>query len=226
MKTKFLLGAVAATAALLASGGAFAQSAGSIVVYGGAAQINPQVESGDLTAPSLAGTKVDVKKASSFVGGVTYYWTDNISIDLPVIAVPFKHDVVGAGAIDGVGKLGTVKALPITVLGQYRFGEASSSFRPFIGAGVTYGYFFKPRATATLSGITGGTPSNPTTLSMKSKFGTTMELGAAYNVTKDWSASLAVTKTFIKTTGSLSTGQTIETTLDPVSVKFGIGYRF
>ena len=226
MKSKFLLGALAATAALLVSGGAFAQSAGSIVVYGGGTQINPQVESGDLTAPSLAGTKVDVKKASSFVGGVTYYWTDNISIDLPVLAVPFKHDVVGAGAIEGVGKLGTVKALPITVLGQYRFGDANSTLRPFVGAGVTYGYFFKPKSTAVLSGITGGTPSNPTTLSMKSRFGTTMELGAAYNVTKDWSASLSLTKTFIKTTGSLSTGQTIETTLDPVSVKFVVGYRF
>lgn len=225
MKTKFLLGAVASAAALLATGSAFAQAAGSIVVYGGAAQINPQVESGDLTAPSLAGTKVDVRKATSFVGGITYYWTDNISIDLP-IAAPFKHDVIGAGAIDGVGKLGTVKSLPVTLLAQYRFGDANSTFRPFVGAGVTYGYFFKPKATAVLSGITGGTPSNPTTLSMKSRFGTTLEVGAAYNVTKDWSASLSFTKTFIKTTGSLSTGQTIETTLDPVSIKFGVGYRF
>ncbi len=222
MTTKLLFGALAA---FLTAGSAFAQSAGSIVVYGGAAQITPQVDSGDLTAPSLPGTKVDVKKATAFVGGITYYWTDNISIDLPISA-PFKHDVVGAGAIDGVGKLGTVKSLPATLLAQYRFGEASSSFRPFVGAGVTYAYFFKPKATATLSGITGGTPSNPTTLTMKRKWGTTMELGAAYNLTKDWSASLSVTKTFIKTTGSLSTGQTIETSLDPVSIKFGIGYRF
>ncbi|PTT90288.1 hypothetical protein DBR42_06240 [Pelomonas sp. HMWF004] len=222
MKTQLLFGALAT---VLATGSAFAQSAGSIVVYGGAAQITPQIESGDLTAPSLAGTKIDVKKASSFVGGITYYWTDNISIDLP-IALPFKHDVIGAGAIDGVGKLGTVKSLPITLLAQYRFGTADAAFRPFVGAGVTYGYFFKPKATATLSGITGGLPSKPTTLSMKSRLGTTMEVGGAYNLTKDWSASLSFTKTFIKTTGSLSTGQTIETTLDPVSIKFGVGYRF
>ena len=225
MKTKFLLGAAAALTASFVTGSAFAQSAGSFVVYGGAVQITPQVESGDLTAPSLPGTKVDVKKASQFVGGITYYWTDNISIDVP-IGLPFKHDVVGAGAIEGVGKLGTVKSMPITLLGQYRFGEANSTLRPFVGAGVTYGKFFKPKATAVLSGITGGTPSNPTLLSMKSRFGGTLEAGLAYNVTRDWSASLSVTKTFIKTTGSLSTGQTIETTLDPVSIKFGVGYRF
>lgn len=222
MKTKFF---PAALLTLLASSGAFAQSAGSVVVYGGAVQISPRVDSGDLTAPSLAGTKVDVKKASQVAGGITYYWTDNISIDLP-LALPFKHDVVGAGAIEGVGKLGSVKSLPITLLAQYRFGDAGSTFRPYVGAGLTYGHFFKPRATATLSGITGGTPANPTTLSMKSRLGGTLELGGAVNLTRDWSASLSVTKTFIKTTGSLSTGQTIETTLDPVAVKFGIGYRF
>ena len=61
---------------------------------------------------------------------------------------------------------------------------------------------------------------------MKRRFGTTLELGAAYNITKDWSASVSLDKTFIKTTGNLSTGQTIETTLDPVTVKFNIGYRF
>ncbi len=51
-------------------------------------------------------------------------------------------------------------------------------------------------------------------------------LGAAYNLSRDWSASVSVTKTMIKTTGSLSTGQPIETSLDPVSIKFGVGYRF
>jgi outer membrane protein len=222
MKTKLLLGA---TTALLATGGALAQSAGSFVIYGGVTEIRPHVDSGDLSAPSLPGTKIDVKKASSFVGGITYYWTDNISIDVP-IGLPFKHDIVGAGAIEGTGKLGSVKSLPMTVLAQYRFGDANSALRPFVGAGVTYGKLFKPKATAALSGITGGTPSNPTLLSMKNKLGSTIEAGAAYNVTRDWTVSASVIKTFLKTTGSLSTGQTIETTLDPVSIKFSVGYRF
>ena len=37
----------------------------------------------------------------------------------------------------GVGKLGTVKSLPMTLLAQYRFGDANSAFRPFVGAGPT-----------------------------------------------------------------------------------------
>ncbi|MGQ3052761.1 MAG: OmpW/AlkL family protein [Roseateles sp.] len=223
MNTQLLIGA--AVAALFAGGSASAQSAGSFVIHGGAAQVTPQVDSSDLSAPSLAGSRIDVKKASAFAGGVTYFWTDNLSFELAV-AGPFKHDVIGAGTIEGVGKLGIVKAAPTTLLAQYRFGGASSSLRPFVGAGVTYNHLFKPRATTALSAITGGTAGNPTTLRMKSRVGTTIEVGAAYNITRDWSASLAVSKTFIKTTGSLSTGQTIETTLDPVAIKFGIGYRF
>ncbi|TXI18648.1 MAG: OmpW family protein [Roseateles sp.] len=221
MHSKLLLAGVLA----LGCAGAFAQSAGNFVVYGGAVQVRPQVDSGDLSAPSLAGTKIDVNKASAFVGGITYYWTDNISIDLP-IGAPFKHDIVGAGAIAGVGRLGTVKSMPITLLGQYRFGSPTSTLRPFIGAGYTYGRFFKPEATAVLSGITGGTPANPTLLSLKSAGGPTVELGTAWRLTQDWSASLSLTKTFIKTTGQLSTGQRIDATLDPVSIKFGIGYKF
>lgn len=221
MKTKLLTAASLLALAVTAQ----AQSAGSLVVYAGAAQITPHVDSGDLSAPSLPSTKIDVKKASQFVGGLTYYWTDNISIDLP-IGPAFKHDVVGASAIAGTGKLGDVKALPVTLLGQYRFGDANSSVRPMVGAGLTYARFFKPRSTAVLSGITGGTPSNPTLLSMKSTGGPTLLLGVAVGITKDISAELSFTKTFLKTTGSLSTGQTIETTLDPTSIKAGIGYRF
>ncbi|PZP27900.1 MAG: hypothetical protein DI603_20615 [Roseateles depolymerans] len=221
MQFKLLLAGVLA----LGCAGAYAQSAGNIVVYGGLVQVRPQVDSGDLSAPSLAGTQIDVKHATSFVGGITYYWTDHLSIDLP-IGAPFKHDVVGAGAIAGVGRLGTVKSMPITLLGQYRFGEPGATVRPFVGAGYTYGRFFKPRSTAVLSGITGGTPDQPTLLTMKSAGGPTLELGTSFKLAKDWSASLSVTKTFIKTTGQLSTGQTIDATLDPVSLKFGIGYTF
>jgi outer membrane protein len=134
--------------------------------------------------------------------------------------------VVGAGAIDGVGKLGTVNSLPVTLLANYRFGEAAAQIRPYVGAGLTYGRFSKPKSTAVLSGITGGTPSNPTLLSMKSGSGPTIVGGVVVNLMGNWSADLSFTKTFIKTTGSLSTGQTIETTLDPTAIKVGVGYRF
>lgn len=222
MKTTLLC---MATLALSVSGLAQAQTAGSVAVRAGATTIMPQVESGDLSAPSFAGTQIDVKKASQVTGGVTYFFTDNLAIDVP-LGLPFKHDVVGAGAIAGVGSLGTVKALPVTVLGQYYLGGASSTFRPYVGAGVTYARFMKPKATATLSGLTGGTPANPTLLTMKSVVGPTIALGLSVKLGGRWTADGVVSKTLLKTTGTLSTGQTIDTTLDPLSVTLSIGYTF
>jgi len=214
-----------AAVALLGSGVAQAQSAGTIIVRAGGTSIMPDVDSGDLSAPSLVGTKVDVKNASQVTGGLTYMWTDNIAIDLP-LGLPFKHDVVGDGAIANVGKLGTVKALPVTLMAQYRFGSASSTFRPYVGAGGTYARFMKPKATAALSGLTGGSPAKPTLLTMKSVGGPSIQAGVIVGLGGRWSADIDVKKVFLKTTGRLSTGQTIETSLDPLAVSVSVAYSF
>lgn len=219
------LWAAAAVACVALAGTAQAQSAGDWLVRAGATQIRPQVSSGDLSAPSLAGTQADVKSASQLSGGITYMFSDHVDIDLP-LALPFKHDIVGAGAVAGVGKIGEVKALPITLLAEYRFMDAGSRFRPYVGAGLTYAEFFKARSTAALSALTGGTPTDPTTLKVDSKLGFTVDIGASYAINDHWFVDASVTKTLLKTTTHLSTGQTMDIKLDPVSVSAAIGYRF
>lgn len=212
-------------AGLALAGAAQAQSAGSIIVRAGATQIKPDVTSGDLTAPAFAGTQADIKANTQPTAGITYMLTDAISLDLP-LAAGFKHEIVGAGAIDGVGKIGEVKALPVTLLGQYRFHGAKDAFRPYIGFGPTYAKFYKARSTAALTALTGGTPSNPTTINVQSKWAATVQLGASYAVAPGWSVDASVLKTFLKTRTTLSTGQTLDATLDPLSISIGIGYKF
>ena len=85
-----------------------AQSTGSLLVRGGFTQISPDVSSGNLTAPSFANTKVDVLSDTQLSGGITYMLTDHWAVDVP-LALPFKHDTVGAGAIAGVGKIGVTQ---------------------------------------------------------------------------------------------------------------------
>lgn len=210
---------------LFATGAAHAQSAGSWLVRAGATKITPKVDSGDLSPPGLAGSKADVESDTELSGGLTYMLNDNVSIDVP-LAMPFKHDLVGAGAISGVGKLGEVRALPFTVLGQFRFLEASSQFRPYVGAGLTYAKFYKEKGTAALTALTGGTPSNPTTLSVKSKLGATIGVGATFTFNERWFVDAQLLKTYLKTTTTLSTGQTLDIKLDPVTTSLAIGYRF
>lgn len=217
--------ALAGVALGAAAGTAQAQSAGSVVVRVGVTQIQPQVESGDLTTPSFAGTKADIESDTQPTAGITYMLSDRLSLDLP-LAAGFKHDIVGDGAIAGVGKIGEVRALPATLLLQYRLGGAKDAFRPYVGLGPTYAKFYKARSTAALSGLTGGTPANPTTLSVESRWGFTVQAGASYALTPRWSVDATVLKTFLKTRATLSTGQTLDTKLDPLSISAGIGYRF
>ena len=213
---------IAAAVMLAAATGAHAQSAGSWMARIGVTNITPDVKSGDLTAPSLPGTKVDINSSTQLGGGITYMLTDNWAVDLP-LALPFKHTLSGDGAIAGAGKLGDVKALPFTLLGQYRFMNANAQWRPYLGAGITYAKFYHARSTGVLSALTGG---SPTTFSVDSKWAPTMEAGIVFNVKENVFVDAMVAKTWLKTTSHLSTGQSIDTKLDPLTLSIGVGMKF
>ena len=223
MKTTFKLSLAAV--ALVAGAAAHAQSAGTWMARVGAIGLYPQVSSGDLSPPAFPNTQTDVSSDWTLGGGITYMITDNWSVDVP-LALPFTHTLTGAGAIAGVGTIGTTKALPLTVWGQYRFGDAKAAFRPYLGAGLTYAYFYDENATNTLNALSGGTPSNPTTFSIESKFALGVQAGATYAFNERWFLDGMVGYTWLKNTTTLSTGQTQPMTLNPVSVAISVGYKF
>ena len=209
---------------LLSASTAFAQKAGGWSASAGFTQIAPDVSSGNLSAPSLPGTQVDINSNTQITGAVNYAMSDNIVINVP-LGLGFKHKISGAGAIAGVGVIGTTKALPITLLGQYRFGEANATFRPFVGAGLSYIVFYKEKGTSVLTALTN--PGGPaTTLSFKDKLAPTIQIGVIYNVNERWYLEGNYAKTFLKTVGTLSTGQTISAKLDPNAYTFQVGYKF
>lgn len=212
-------------ALLACAAAAHAQSAGTWLARVGGTTITPNVSSGDLTAPSLAGTKASIGNSSRLSGGITYMVNDNLAIDVP-LAIPFQHDISGDGAILGAGKIGDVKALPATVLAQWRFLEANAPVRPYVGAGLTYAAFYGAKSTSTLTALTGGTPSNPTTLSIDSKWAPTFLIGASFQVGGGWFIDAAYTYTPLSTRTTLSSGQTLDATLNPSSVSLAVGMRF
>ena len=226
MKSKFCFALSALTAvAALSSASAYAQSQGSWLVRGGFMQRAPQVTSGVLSAPSLAGVQTSVSNSTQFAGGITYMVSDNLAMDLP-LALPFQHDLYGAGSITGVGKIGDTQVIPATLMLQYRFGAAGAVFRPYLGLGATYAKFDGEHSTALLSGLTGGTPGNPTRLSIQSKLAATLQVGASYKIDERWFIDGAITKTPLKTRNTLSTGQTLDITLNPIGISLGIGRLF
>jgi outer membrane protein len=222
MKTQLKFVAIAALS--LAAQGAFAQSAGAIMVRAGYGTIAPQVSSGDLSAPSIAGSKTYVGSASNLIGGITYMYTDNISFDLP-LALPFKHKIYGDGSVAGVGQIGDTLALPFTLMAQYRFLDAKAQFRPYVGLGATYAYFFNEVGSGALTAMTNpGGP--PTTLKIDGQFTVTAQVGGTYAIDSHWFVDGFYNYTPLKTKTTLSTGQSVDVTLDPQSYGLAVGYKF
>jgi outer membrane protein len=226
MHNKKLL-ARAAVAGLLAGVGLAAQAQVAGTWFGGigATKIKPNTSSGDLSPPSAPGTKVDMgadTQPTLFIGRML---TDNWSVEVP-IGFGFEHDVNGAGAIQGVGRIATVKVLPISVFAQYRFLEPQSRFRPYLLGGLTYAYFYGERGSATLNAVNPANPAGGTTLDTDSKFGWSLGLGVTATITERWFLDLHYARTWLKTTTTLNSGQKIDTKLDPDVWTLSVGYRF
>lgn len=220
MKKSFL-----AMALLGATQCTLAQSPG-WMIQGGITQIAPNVSSGTLSAPSPSGTTVGINSNSQPTGQLTYVYNDHWSVAVP-LGLGFKHKLYGTGAISNTGQIGTVTALPISVFGQYRLGDAHAKFRPYGMAGLSYAYFHDAQGSATLNGLN---PINPvggsTGLKVESKFAPSAGFGMFIRIDDRWFVDLSYAKTFLKTTTTLSTGQSIQTTLNPGITSFGIGMRF
>jgi outer membrane protein len=220
MKKKLL-----ALALLGAFSGAWAQSAGWLI-QGGVTQIAPSVSSGSLSAPSPSGTTVGVSSDTRPTAQLTYVYNDHWSLAVP-LGLGFKHKLYGTGAISETGQVGTVTALPITVFGQYRFGEANAKFRPYGMLGLSYAYFHDAQGSAALNGLNPINPTGGSTgLKVDSKFALSPGLGMFIRVDDRWFVDVSYAKTFLKTTTTLSTGQSIQTTLNPGITSLGVGMRF
>ena len=220
-KKLFMAGALA-----LAAFGAQAQTAGTWFGGIGVTRISPNTESGALSAPSAPNTTVEVggdTKPTVFIGRMI---TDHWSVEVP-IGLGFKSDLTGTGGIAGVGRIGTVHSLPITVFAQYRFLEPTSRWRPYAMLGLTYAYFYDAHGSATLDGIN---PANPpgghTDLDVDSRFGITPGLGVTWQATDRFFVDLQYAHSFLKTKTTLSTGQTISTRLNPDVFRIAVGTRF
>lgn len=216
---------LALAAAMTVAGSASAQSAGQWTVMAGVNKITPKADSGDISAPALPGSKVDVGSDTQPVITPTYGYTDNLSVQAS-LGLPSKHELSGAGAIAGTGKLGTVKALLPTVFGQYRFFEPKSMVRPYVGLGLTYAYFFDATGSGQLTSVTNIGSTTPTTFKFDNKFAVIGQIGVAVSFGDRWFADLSFTKTKLKTAMNFSSGQHVDIRLDPATIGFGVGYKF
>lgn len=229
-KMNLVLAAILATSSVAASASAFDFATdGKNSVNFGFLHIGVHSKSDDFTSngpafltPQPAG--LTVGNANTLKFGYTRHLSDKWNLEF-VAGLPPKHKVYGRGTLAPYGVIAEVKQMAPTVFLNYNFGDASDSFRPFVGVGLNYTKFIDRETTPISRIATGG----PTSIKLTDSFGVAAQIGVNYKLTDRWviTASVAVADVqsdLTSTTGSIERKTSID--FRPVVAGIGLGYRF
>ncbi|MEX3985535.1 OmpW family protein [Paraburkholderia sp. EG287A] len=224
---------------------AHAQSAGQFVVNAGWLHMAPQDSSQPLTVSALGqsgsipGSGASVGNSDTFALTARYFFTDHIALE-GILGVPPKLQMSGTGSISQLGELGTARVLSPALQLQYHFGDPSSHFRPYIGAGAAYVWYrdihlSQPVASGQMlySPMLGKALEGPTSASLSSSVAPLVNAGLTYNINSHWSVGISLSYMWLSTRATLTTRSAVGTVTTTAKVKINpfisflsIGYRF
>jgi outer membrane protein len=143
---------------------------------------------------------------------VSYFFTKNIAAEL-VLTYPQTIDI---NYTNSQTKLGSIKALPPSLLLQYHFTDLGA-FKPYVGAGVNY-TIFSSRNNLGNGAYSVGSSST----------GVVGQVGADYMLDKNWGLNVdvkyATMSTNVTTTSTGADGGKL--TLNPWMPSVGVTYKF
>ncbi|ENM5733861.1 outer membrane protein OmpW [Vibrio mimicus] len=207
---------VAVLAALI-SAPVLAHQEGDFIVRAGIASVVPN-DSSD----KILGSQSELSVNSDTQLGLTlgYMFTDNISFEV-LAATPFSHKI--STDLSNLGDIGKTKHLPPTFMVQYYFGEANSTIRPYVGAGLNYTTFFDEGFNST------GESANLSDLKLDDSWGLAANAGVDYMLNDSWFLNASVWYANIETTATYKAGADAKSTdvkINPWVFMIAGGYKF
>ena len=145
---------------------------------------------------------------------ITYFFTPNIAAELILGTTP--HTAKGAGALAGLGKLGSVWLLPPTLTLQYHF-TGFGAFKPYVGAGVNYTLFYNEKDYGLAR------------FRVNDAFGLALQVGFDYMLNQNWGLNVDVKKLWLRPEAKGLLGATpvkAKLNLDPWLIGVGVTYKF
>lgn len=145
---------------------------------------------------------------------ISYYFTDNLAAEL--ILGTTRANIYGEGSIAGLNRIGSTWVLPPTLTLQYHFTDFGS-FKPYVGAGVNYTYFYAQDA------------DSADHVNVHGAIGGALQVGADYMLDDHWGLNFDVKKIFLKPDFDVTVGGTKmkgSADLDPWLIGGGVTYRF
>lgn len=143
----------------------------------------------------------------------SWHLNDNWALELWGAADKFDHRVRASNN----GKLGTVQQQPLALSAQYHFGQADTTFRPFLGVG----YYESNFSGEDLPGI-----SNDLHVGVETAKGAIGTIGVDMNINPTWFVRADARYLHARPDVRLAGERVGELKLDPWVVGLGIGARF
>ncbi len=236
---------VLAVLAFLSASSAWALKSGDSFVAVGAAYVSPNISADSLSyagniylpGPTAVPGPLPIQSASASSTTTAalilgHMFTDNLALVLDIGFPPKTNLSMGQALLtQGVStEIGSVKLWSPMLVGRYYFLDASSAFRPYLGAGVTYTSF------KSLSLNTAGQGFAPNGASIDSAWGWVASAGFNYDIKETnyfvtGSLSYVDTKTTLRISNlvdpaPLGPSSTTNLKLGNTIGFVGVGYRF
>jgi len=170
----------------------------------------------------LPGASADVSTEVIPALTLSYFINQNIAVEL--FCCFAQHQVDGRGTIANLGEIADTWIFPPALTLQYHF-DNMGAFKPYVGAGVQYIYFFDEG--------TGRNALGATSVDIDDAFGFTLQAGVDISVGGGWYLNADVKKTFLNTEVTWNNNAALggadvrgDVDLDPWIFSAGLAYRF
>ena len=187
---------------------------GDWLIRAGATNIAPDGDNGDLNLSrideELPIASVDVDDAWGFTFNISYFFTDNIAVEL-LAAAPYEHDFEVSAP--GLALSGSTKHLPPTLSVQYHFNPAGQ-FKPYIGAGVNWTIFFDEDLDAGLN------------VDLDDSFGVAAQVGVDLMINEHWFGNFDVRYIQIESDIEVAGVDVGSVDINPWLFGVSVGYKF
>jgi outer membrane protein len=161
----------------------------------------------------IAGSRADLDGEATGTLGASWFVNDNIAVEA------WGADKTGYRVRTGDGKVASVDAQPYALSGQYHFGTADKTVRPFVGLGY-YQMNYKNETAQ------GGGPLAGQRIGVETANGPMATAGADVNLGEHWFARGDVRYLHGSSDMSVNGAKVGEAKANPVVVGVGLGARW
>ena len=231
MQYKIATLALGTALALAAATGAHADNAHPNDIRIGGYFVQFDSSASDITGPyTVPGLKTSVNNTATLDLGYVRTLSSHFAVEFAFGWPPLTHAVAkGPAAVGSVPYNGQtiadIRWLSPTALLEYNFFAPDSRWRPFVGVGVNYTYFYDRQVTAAGAAVSGG----PTSISLPSSVGPAVTAGFKYRLNTRWHivASYSVAQVNSQlTTDTAGVLRSSKVHFWPNAVVVSVGYSF